>query len=183
MNEEFKKIISEWVEVFCTQEGLVETQSYVIGASDYVPTVPFDQLLIAYVLQYAKEVSSHASRHNNLCLAHERVLEYLVEVDVKPNQPDILKYHAALGYDLYEFVKAKTKESGDHQPLMLAMIRVNVIRTMVAGAKVHRQNPVNELTEQLYKKLFKLWRENDKDIGSNLGRFGTYMIIKMMAAG
>lgn len=183
MKKEITQILETWLDTFCHEKGLAEVEDHIFKENKQVCTVPLDATILAYVSGFAEKTTKN-KRGKLYCLRqiHDNVEEYLRVFDVRPMGPDMLKYFWALGMGVYEHAQ----KSGEKQPLILAAIRVNIVRTMVAVAKAQRElssttREANstKLTNLLVNKLLLAWEQDkSKDM---YGNFGTYSVIKMMA--
>ena len=182
MKKEITQILEEWLSIFCHEEGLAEVENHIFKGKQSL-TIPLEEMIVAYVLDFAEKTTKD-KRNKLYCLRqiHDSVEEYLRAFDVKPMGPDMLKYFWALGMGVYDHAR----KVGERQPLVLAAIRVNIVRTMVAVAKVQRGSSSTSreanstrLTNLLVNKLMLAWEQDrSKDM---FGNFGTYSVIKMMA--
>ena len=171
----FQEFLTEWQSAFLDPEGLEQVSEFVLGHSQS-PHQSVEETITSHFAWFVRDLTEADSPW--LEKVHVTIESYLKQFHVKPNSPDAIKYAWALGVEMCHHAVSCLAV----QPLHLAVIRVNVIRTLVGLAvlSLQLQNRTPSKTARLIaRKLMQTWKGDDHAVF--YGTFGTYTAIKLMA--
>lgn len=173
----FQEFFVEWQTAFLDPKGLEQVSEFVLGDSRS-PHQSVEETITSHFVMFARDLTAADSPW--LEKVHDTIESYLKQFDVKPNSPDAIKYAWALGVEMCRHAESCHAV----QPLHLAVIRVNVIRTLVGLAVLSMQlqkRSLSKTSRLIAKKLMHTWKGDDHAVF--YGMFGTYTAIKLMASG